>query len=55
MQICTPPQTDSHANTTPLSFYRPDALPAAHLTASNTEGKKWHAYLKLIFFIFFVN
>jgi len=24
--ICTSLQTDSHANTSPLSFYRPDAL-----------------------------
>jgi len=31
MQICTSPQTDNHA---PLSFYRPDALPAAQPTAS---------------------
>ena len=29
MQICTLPQTDNHASTPPLSFYRPDALPAA--------------------------
>jgi len=28
------PQTDNHANTSPLSFYRPDALPAAQPTAS---------------------
>jgi len=27
-------QTDSHASTPPLSFYRPDALPAAQPTAS---------------------
>ena len=29
MQICTSLQTDNHASTSPLSFYRPDALPAA--------------------------
>jgi len=34
MQICTSPQTDNHASTPPLSFYRPDALPAAQPTAS---------------------
>ena len=33
-QSCTSLQTDSHANTSPLSFYRPDALPAAQPTAS---------------------
>ena len=27
-------QTDNHASTSPLSFYRPDALPAAQPTAS---------------------
>jgi len=34
MQVCTSLQTDNHANTPPLSFYRPDALPAAEPTAS---------------------
>ena len=34
MQICTSYQTDIHASTPPLSFYRPDALPVAHLTNS---------------------
>ena len=33
--ICTLLQTDNHASTSPLSFYRPDALPAAQPTASN--------------------
>jgi len=32
--ICTSLQTDNHANTSPLSFYRPDAVPAAQPTAS---------------------
>jgi len=32
--ICTSLQTDNHASTTPLSFYRPDALPATQPTAS---------------------
>jgi len=27
-------QSDNHASTQPLSFYRPDALPAAQPTAS---------------------
>ena len=34
VQVCTLLQTDSHASTPPLSFYRPDALPAAQPTAS---------------------
>jgi len=34
MQVCTLLQTDSHASTPPLSFYRLDALPAAQPTAS---------------------
>jgi len=32
--ICTSLQMDNHATTSPLSFYRPDALPAAQPTAS---------------------
>jgi len=34
LQVCTSLQTDNHASTPPLSFYRPDALPAAQPTAS---------------------
>ena len=34
MQVCTSLQTDNHANTPPLVFYRQDALPAAQPTAS---------------------
>ena len=34
MQVCTSLQTDNHASTLPLSFYRPDALSAAQPTAS---------------------
>jgi len=33
--ICTLLQTDNHASTSPLSFYRPDVLPATQPTASN--------------------
>jgi len=42
--ICTSLQTDNHASTSPLSFYKPDALPVAQPTASkhgrhkSTEG-----------------
>jgi len=38
MQVCTSLQTDNHASTPPLSFHRPDALPATQPTASSTEG-----------------
>jgi len=34
MHICTLLQTNNHASTPPLVFYRPDALPAAQPTAS---------------------
>ena len=34
MQVCTSFQTNNHASTLPLSFYRPDALPAAQPAAS---------------------
>jgi len=34
MKVCTSLQTDNHDSTTPLSFYRPDAFPAAQPTAS---------------------
>jgi len=44
MQVCTSLQTDNHASTPPLSFYRPDALPAAQPTAS----KHWrHESIKV--------
>jgi len=32
--ICTSLQTNNHASTLPLSFYRPDALPATQPTVS---------------------
>ena len=34
MQACTSLRTNNHASTSPLRFYRPDALPAAQPTAS---------------------
>jgi len=38
--ICTWLQTDNiHANTSPFSFYRPDALPAAQPTVSNAPTR----------------
>ena len=42
MQVCTLLQTDNHASTPPLSFYRLDALPAAQPTAS----KHWRHWWK---------
>ena len=44
MQVCTLLQTDNHARTPPLSFYRPDALPAAQPTAS----KHWRLLLPVL-------
>jgi len=38
MQVCTSLQTDNHASTPPLSFYRLDALPVTRPTASKHEG-----------------
>jgi len=34
VQVCTLLHADNHASTPQLSFYRPDALPAAQPTAS---------------------
>ena len=34
MQVCTLLQTDDHTSNPPLSFYRPDALPATQPTVS---------------------
>ena len=33
MQVCTSLKTDNHASTPPLSFYRPNALPATQPTS----------------------
>ena len=44
--ICTSLQTDNHANTSSLNFYRPDALPDSWPTVSKhwrqLENKKTH-------------
>ena len=34
IEVCTSLQTDNHTSTPPLSFYRPDALPATQPTVS---------------------
>jgi len=48
MHVCTSLQTDNHAST-PLSFYRPDALPATQPTASKL---RFHDVLdKLVTFL----
>jgi len=57
MQVCTSLQTDIHANTPPLSFFSPDALPASQPTAlkhgrneegiaEETEGDRYPPHLK---------
>jgi len=38
MQVCTSLQTDNHISTSPLSFCRPDALPAANQQRQSTEA-----------------
>jgi len=47
MQVCTSLQADNHANTPPLSFYRPDALPAAQPAASKQKRQTNIAKIKL--------
>jgi len=44
--ICMSLQTDNNASTSPLSFYRPDALPAAQPTAS--KHWRWDNTPKLL-------
>jgi len=36
--ICTSLQTDNHASTSPLGFYRLDALPPPNEQCQSTEG-----------------
>ena len=45
MQVCISLQTDKHASTPPLSFYGPDALPAAQPTASKYWRPKPPTYM----------
>ena len=47
MQVCTSLQTDNHASTPPLSFYRPDALPAAQTTASRHRRHQCSSDIRL--------
>jgi len=46
MQMCTLPQTHNHASIPPLSFYRPDALPAYRPT-NDVKWEMKHFSLKL--------
>jgi len=48
IQVCTLLETDSHASNSPLSFYRPDAVPAANQQCQSTEGIKLSKYLTKI-------
>ena len=48
MQVCTLLQTDNHASTPPLSFYRPDALTAAQPIASKHALKASSSTYKVI-------
>jgi len=49
--ICNSLQTDNHASTSPLSFHRPDALPATQPTAS----KHWRQWLNILYNHFNMN
>ena len=46
MQVCTSLQTDNHTSTPLLSFYRPDALPAAQPTVSK-HWRRTHTQTRL--------
>ena len=45
MQVCTLLQTDNHASTPQLVFYRPDALPTAQPTASKHWRQNRHVHM----------
>jgi len=46
--ICTSFQTDNHTSTSPLSFYRLDALPATQPTVSKHWRQSWVLTNKLV-------
>jgi len=50
--VCTSLQTDNHASTSPFSFYRPDALPAAQPTASKHWRFTWKMVVKTLFWLY---
>ena len=45
--ICTSFQTDNHASTSPLTIFRPDALPAAQPTALNHWRHNMHTSMHM--------
>jgi len=48
MQVCTLLETDNHASTAPLGFYRPDALPTAQPTVSKKALKAVRGVLNFV-------
>ena len=58
MQVCISLQTDNHAGTPPISFYRPDALPDTQPTTPKhwrqVEIMKWNGIeqLCIVFFLY---
>ena len=40
--LCTSLETDNHASTSSLSFYRPHALPVVQPMCQSTEGMSWN-------------
>jgi len=57
MQICTLTQTHNHTSISPLSFYGPDALPAAQGKVCGNLGKIEHPYFLALYaaFCMFIN
>jgi len=51
VQVCTSLQADNHASTPPLSFYRPDALPATQPTVSKLKAVVAYCYCVSNFFV----
>jgi len=54
MQVCTTHhlQTDNHAGTPPLNFYRSDAFPAAQPTASKHCNEVFISFHRNFFILF---
>jgi len=51
VQVCTSLQADNHASTPPLSFYRPDALPATQPAVSKLKAVVAYCYCVSNFFV----
>jgi len=56
VQVCTSRQTDNHASTPPLSFYRPDALPVSrpNQQCQSTEGTGTEIKIVGLFLMLFI-